>query len=936
MRLLLSLLIFAAMSVGQTTITLNGANYTLTGHPRVYFDGPSGVITTGIKDPDGAGSAVAPKAAAGNPPWMAIQSRAPFFLNNYPYSNKNNIAYYIGGQQAAMFAMYWYSDNTQTAYHDAALYMLNHIEQYFPLICDETQATDCIAGGGTGYYVGSYGMVFWLPQWIFAYELMRGEMTAQQQTDFASKVLNDNSSFGGTTGAPGTSCTNPTVNTGVNITVAGGVITAASPLFGSDNGIQVGDWVAMSTGAGYNTAIIVSVTDSTHAAVSSTTAGAWNGYSGGITYRRGSWQDGDCGLIWVGKHGRYFPQSLTYVNGASAYISGGAAADPGSNNTFALIPQIIAAFLSLADDDGNSSTRSLAQLTTLYSDWYTNIWGAIVEKGYTGFHFTGSNYGMERPIETMKVPAMLTWSINGPAPTIGNGVWAKATLYQYFMNWLPSCASVEPQFGQDFAINAFGGLADTNMMSNATMLYALYRNTNEGKWFNWALRNRISTCGTYGNMPGSNLFWTTNGLAGASVYAVSEWEYAHTDPSWPVSDPSASGPTAVALNQADATSGAFPQSVLISRTGYGSVADTLLNFYGMSEHAFDHNLPAGGWYPGTYKLFKGNFLTASDGGNYTSYSNVYNNYHGGGSYSNYMELGGANNLTTQSPCGASMPRANTDGTNNRFAYAMIDSTPCYVTGATANRVQRHLIDFKGGTQQFIVVYDDVATSAGKLKRTYLHYPNNLGASTDSARGTTTLSGSMVTSTNPGTGHGDGTQLLTQVLAPGTNQVYVYTDHADGTYTGGQGSTFRVSACASSDGASCDSTNKLAEFLVVHEPVSGIGNSLPPVSLLVSDANWRAVQVGGASAKIALFARNGVTYQKASFTSTHTGVAQIAVAGLKPGPYIVLGPSPATGVVGADGVFYFEGVAGSYIVQPPRPPSCLIVGGVCITGQGGIR
>ena len=77
-----------------------------------------------------------------------------------------------------------------------------------------------------------------------------------------------------------------------------------------------------------------------------------------------------------------------------------------------------------------------------------------------------------------------------------------------------------------------------------------------------------------------------------------------------------------------------------------------------------------------------------------------------------------------------------------------------------------LVDFKGGGQQMIIVYDDAVTQSGSMKRTYLHYPNNAGASKDVSRGTTIVSGSSITSTNPGTGHNDATQLLTKVLSPG--------------------------------------------------------------------------------------------------------------------------------------------------------------------------
>ena len=150
-----------------------------------------------------------------------------------------------------------------------------------------------------------------------------------------------------------------------------------------------------------------------------------------------------------------------------------------------------------------------------------------------------------------------------------------------------------------------------------------------------------------------------------------------------------------------------------------------------------------------------------------------------------MEIGGSYNLIPAgAPLNAKMPRGVADSLN-RYAYAMADSTASYVSGVNATRVHRHLVDFKE-PQQFIIVYDDVVTSTGQMKRTYLHYPNNYGASSDSTRGATTLSGTAVISSYPGTGNGDATQLLTQVLAPaGTNSVYVYRDNTDRDVLGGR-------------------------------------------------------------------------------------------------------------------------------------------------------
>ena len=89
--------------------------------------------------------------------------------------------------------------------------------------------------------------------------------------------------------------------------------------------------------------------------------------------------------------------------------------------------------------------------------------------------------------------------------------------------------------------------------------------------------------------------------------------------------------------------------------------------------------------------------------------------------------------------------------------------------------------------------------------------------------------------------------------------------------------------------------------------------MPATAMIATDANFRGVQVGGSSPKIALFPRNGQLYTRASFTSTQAGTAQVAIAGLKAGTYAVNGPTSLMVTAGPDGLLYFEGDAGAYSI-----------------------
>lgn len=952
LRLLILILWLCGQATAQTSITLRGQTYNLKDHPRVWFDGPGGAADLSNKFNVGPPA----KATLTNPGWKGLTSNVTALLSSYPYSAPANWRLYFDGSAAATLALHWYSDNSQTASHDAALYLLNHIEKYYQMPCDETNGRNC----NYPYSPTSYGMVFYAADWTLAYELMRSEMTTPQRQEFAAKVLNDVSAFGGINGSPSTSCTNPTVVNGATLTVdaSGFNAVASAPLFGPGQALQVGDWVVA---ASHGVTQITAITDSTHATLAIGNIQAFTNFSGPISYRRAAWQPGDCGVIWISKHEYYNPPVLSLVGGVSQYPLGSPAwgagglaselSDPAfgvhgwaGNNTFAQAYGLMAYFLSLVDDDPNSAQRSQSQMTTLYDDWYANGWQAIYTTTWTGYHHTAQFYSVDRPRAVANMHVIVENSIAGTPPALG-GVWDRNLLYHAITGLLPAAYAVEMSWGQE---NLAPARWDAQHTAYHMPLYFLYRNTNEGKWFNWTLRNRIlsSASDSFGAALGTSLLWTAGGygtVGGAGSF--SPWLYAFTDPSWPSADVTTSAPTALVLNQVDAGSNQKPQSVLLSRTGYSSVTDTLTELFGLFNAHYDHNIAhniAGSAqeYPADYRIFKGNYLLAPD--NTSAKSTITSiggpRFTGGGAGTMYMEIGGGyNTWAAVTPLKATMPKGIADP-QNRYAYALTDTTQSYTAGTGVTRSLRHLIDFKGGAYQIIVVYDDVVTSAGKTKRTYLHYPNTAAAG-DGTRGATSFSGTQITSSYPGTGHADATQLLTAVLAPaGPGSVAVYTDNVDGTYSGGSGGTFRVSVCASADGSTCSAANTAAEFAVVHMPVTGSANTLPTTAMLSTiAANWRGVQIGGAAPKVALFRQGGTTDTSTTFTSTHSGTAQYVVAGLAAGVYAVSGPTITSGTVGADGTLYFEGASGVYTVaqgeaQPAPSGTGSVVRGRIVRGR----
>jgi hypothetical protein len=923
-KVLLLLVMCASSASGQAIVMLKGQSYTLQPHPRVFFNRS---IQSRIQDPDGAGIGVAAKAIKSNPPWEGTEWIVNGNNLSAQYNDVNYQNGYRGGVEAAAAAVSWYSDNTQIRAQNIALYMLNNVEQYVPLLCDETQV-ECVLNGGTGYGVTSYGAAYWLPNWIFAYELMRGQMTTAQREAFADKVLNDRAAWGGVDGSPSTNCTNPTGVSRINVTISGGVVTASAALFGAGNSILPNYWISMDSGgaAGYNFAKIASVLDSKHAVISSQDAANVNGFAGTLAYRRNTWAAGDCGFLWAIKHDEWTAAAISDPTNypPSGGRNGGAYYH---NLVISSIWGTLPALLSVADDDVNYSSRASVEITALYSAWYNNVFSGINEPYYTGRHQSGSVYGIWRA--TLFYPgiafAVQNSTVSGPVLT--SGIWAKSMLYHYFMNWLPGAQANEPQWGEDFSS---GPNYDVNGegLAGVAELLAMYSASSEGKWTNWWMRNILSGNG-FQNTPGSNRSWlSSNYLWSYHNYGEYPFVYAWTDPAYPAANLS-TAPTAVALSRSD--SGATPTSLLISRTGYTSYMDTLVNFEASSEPAIDHNLASGGWAPGNYKIYKGYFLLGSDNGGNGAWGNPDGDVaNAGGRFSNYMEIGGAYNLTKGpfSPYIVSrMPRADTDGTNNRYAYAMTDSTESYVARVGATRVHRHLVDFKVG-QQFVVVYDDVVTSSGKLKRTYLHYLNNDKGLKGQGSTTFNPATSTIVSTFAGflNGGKDAAQLLTQILSPtGVNKVYSYVEESKGAYSGGNGDSFCVSICASSTGSNCDSENVEGEFVVVHMPVVGSGNSLPRIAMLSSiDPNYRGVEIDGSSPKVAVFPRGGMTYGRATFTSAHTGAAQYLITGLTAGTYrvTVSGRPVVSGarVTAGANSLYFESTPGAVTVEMAPVPS----------------
>jgi hypothetical protein len=911
------LLVFGELLSAQVTMPLKGVPYSFTGQPRWLLDGPTGPITARSKDPDGPGPLVAPKATLDNIAWKATLDVANIILSQ----GYNQLGWTYSGDTVQVFATVCFADNSQTASCNAAKDMIDHVEGYVPFgVCVESQEK-CGVGD---YGVTSYGNI-WVSGWTAAFALMHDQLTTTEKQNFAAKLLNDVSAWGGTNGNPSVSCTNTTTALNANvISVNGLTVTVDTPVFGTS--VNVGDFLYTAvTGPGIPK--VVAIIDSTHATINFTLGMSGPAYKWPGTFNVAT----DCGWLWASKHDVSYPYTLTKAGGTPA----GATMYPTTGGIESGAPPSIYGASNLQyddlwgtlqmlnvtfEDDVNASVRSIPEFTAAYNFWHDSVY-YWAETQWTGFNSSGVGYGYGRA--AMMVPGIAFMVQNQVTPSLPllSGVWAKNVLPASYMNTFPGEAESVIQWGQLYASATPFDISNSQWLPLALRAFA---GTPEAAYANYWMRNVLpSSALRFGTTP-VPLFWTEANLnryppsnnPSSTGLLIQSWMYLFTDPADAATNLSLA-PLQKGFNVTDTLQ--YPIGRFISRTSLTDSNATVAELYSdyiVNNENGDHFVEGAG-NPASYKILTNNYLLSEDfpganpaglfDGGYTA------GFTGAGFQSNYIQLGDDTTLSINNDghggTGEYVLLPRVYDSNNSAAYAMVDATRSY--NNNPNHVYRHLMHLKkAGTQDFIVVYDDIQTPVGIKKTTFLHYANNGAA----PRGTTTSRSGVVVSNYPGTGLGDASQLLTEVFSPaGPTSVVVVEDGA--AYTGAGGNSYRFSICASSNGSTCDPSNTSAEFLVVHMPVLGTGNSLPAITD-ISNTSFAGLQIGGNSPKIALFPRNGQMYTSAVFTATHAGTAQIAVAGLRSGIYTVTrdGGAASTISVGADSVLYMEGPSGSYSVS----------------------
>jgi hypothetical protein len=906
-----------------------GSLVTLKDHPRVWLDGPDGVLTATL-----CTSGAACKAVSSNPAYAAMKTSVDTYV--MPRSSSATDQALISQMQNGDFgylggAALMYQSTGTASYRDWVIGALNNIDKW-------TKGFGClesISGCGDSITLDYASKYLWnIAQ---AYSIVRGSMSIGERTAFANKILND----------VDTSCTQRFyAGTGtIAYTLYGTTLTGTGTLWltnpDTTQRIAAGDSILWTNGcdSGYcsgMTAIVASVASDTSLTIQNYPTGGYlaETVTTGKFWIGKAFTTGNCGLVNFINHSGFSPLSsgkthgTQYVNGVPGAFGGSSVYSRDESTRSELYNQhitkglgFLAISLALADDD----PRAQAMLQRMVF-WWKDYWHPLQRQWSTGaMQITAKYHATRVQPFTADFAIQLRNSFAEPSMDFTGGTWLKTplSLWVYGYN---RAANAGTRWGAAAPVTMTpdhwkGGLSSAYLQPDA----------DESKSWRYILQN---WAGNYG--PGAAQFSYSNMLGYPD-------NYLYTDPTAMAADPNAILPLARNLTISDTGTLGEGTGLVLSRTGW--LADSsIFEIHALSNLKFSNLWPvsyAGN--PASYKVFKRYYLLAEDYGK--GIQPTFSAYSAPNEQSNYMRIG---------PYGTTSPsllqRANFksqiqyvktprfwNDPGNAATYAMVDYAGAYQPSAQITFAHRHYAHFKKpGKSEYVIVADAVRTSAPQNKVTFLHYPNN-GQSGVFENGTTpwpdnptegntafTAGSDTIVSDSPSS------RILTKVLKPGgANSLRVYTDNLDGSYIGavdpakgplgGAGQTFRVSICASADGVSCDPNNLKTNVLVAHRVVDGNAETENPITLLPQvDPNFIGAQViDGDNSKVAVFPAEDTLSSLSRFLTTHDGSAQYMVSGLAAGNWQI----SKDGVVivnqiavDASGVLYWEGTSGSFVLS----------------------
>lgn len=974
---LLLVTVFCAFPLlAQTTVTLNlpagGAqSYPLAAHPRMLWDGSpwkgawsnttaywaldsvsqggtnyqavqaSTGITPGTNAaywaacPDcGAGqgtlTASMHNSAAGSgradpnyPPFITMKNSVDGWLAahpNYATDILPDLFLYDRNFYNCAWAAVLSYQTQNSSYLDFAHFCLNNVQQFQSSFQCDTSYDECNWYQSFYYSSGSNYNIAVLREFA-GQVLTSGEMTTLTNT-----IFNDNNTLhnGLNTSGSGCSTTSNLVSEKPGtITGSGTTVTGVGTAFDST---YVNKVLIDSNGnvIGY----VVSVQSATSLTIAETAeGGAGNFYAVSLNLSYSS-TTSSCGLIWQLKHARATPplplgQGSTFAtnyppeSGTGCGLGTSSLSSTLSNNCYQYYDNMLKVAESFADDD----PRAALLLEQLYNYWQAAIAGYELSS-WTGLDQGGAQYGTWVYATRTPTVDLSTQNTIIGIPNALSGILNNRFIYYYiFMQ--------DPSKGYPFMVptgdNNGSSFSGTGWLlrSMAVPLYlADSTAANYGYYYYKTTLNQWKPSGTP--------------LSLGSSYEFVLWADTYWNPASAGVSPTSGGlPTQFLFRDTDSSLCSSIATYCYSGTTYArynyfdSKSDwttTATQLYAMAPTEPAIGVDHGGITFGSYHIHRNGFeLLGGDdsgGGGAVETGPAYTDP----GTENLIEIGSYTNfpIYTNNPVYGNILRwAGTDpngDSQSRYSYALLDAGTNSYLGGNPTRVQRHILHFKkAGTQDYVVVYDDVATGTAETLKAYHHY--FLNGQMEASVITANLSARTMVNKQA-------SSALISAFLPveGANSLALQKDASDGTYPYGVGATYRVYGCASTDGSTCASAESLEE-IVVHLPTLTTTATMPALTqptCTASGGNCTAVQIGdGSSPKVAVFARQGSLLTGAVFTTTHTGTAQYAVVGLAAGSAAVtVNGSPVAGspftVNAGDNTVYFESTAGNIIVGTAPP------------------
>lgn len=859
------------------------AQYALRGHPVMFFDGPAGPRTTAMYDPGN-------KANTANPSYQVLLNVSNQYIAQYGQRWGWELENYsFLGAATLTSAIRWKLDGN-TAARDAALFGLRNADQLVGTTACNESVQDC---GAPISSIADYPLQYALTYYQ-AYSLMRDDMTPTERATFAEYFLSDL----------------PWTQAGINYTAAASLIKPSFIVSDKETSgtisIAANSTTLVGTGTAFTTQVSVGdVLYLPHASeniyakpylvesIQSDTELTINRFpESPLTDKHWMagprWNNTQYGFLWHQKHQAYTPLSGGAPNVPSPYygLNTGLFQFGDNNLSMARALGMYGMGLATCQDDPRGCL-----LASLAYEWFFDECMPFNLMLWTGFSPAGTVYHQARVLGLVLEWAL--WTKNSfqsaPDPLAGTNIREMAALYVPYAAvpqnaWLTVSEDTLIYPAIDRMTAALVAMAD-----DKTAAYSRH--------FKWWLQNIFNY--TVGAVSYSNGSW---GWEHYVLYEPTTSALAVTNSTHHFKDANES----VCLAVYGAANCPMPDArrVSISRSDWNTSATYLAvnaSGYACRDHCADE---LGGY----YHVFKnGKALIAQDS----------NAYMGSRSHRNYVDVGGPAN-TRLYPDEVGIPVPWTGG-NSDYMFVRVNTAPGYKAAANVTAMERQWMHLKKGAQDYIIDHVKGTFSSPQPVKGLQHFHlNNCG--TPSATSCVTL----IKAENTAINTQPGARLSSRAFGVGGN-VIVDTQtgvETNGSYIGGTGKSFRWHVCPSANGTDCDSVTD-AEWIVVSQASSDTGATLPAITQTMSGA-FRVIEIADpVSPKVAALTAFGQTGTTVTLATTHAGTAQYGIAGLAPGPYVVLRNGIQIGtpiqVEAGNHTLSFESESGTIVIEPGPPP-----------------